>query len=374
MNVDLYRKLFVHRADVFAEQHEDGHYEPCRFPLDDMAIAEHLEGFASYGVYVIEPESTKRSLATSEPYPRTTNTVKYVVFDLDTYDADALDFLKRAVMRLIGGAAFAWDKPNVHERCLLLEDSGGKGYHVWLFLSEPVAAHTVRAWTEAVRTQYVTLAGTADPPWPALEIFPKQDEVPEGGFGNLVKLPFGVHAKTKARAFLVQVPGWADSLEAVVPFDVGLIPDAPERARASSDVGSSEATAFPCITRILEDGAGQGCRDDAMYHFVRYARAQGVPEDLVSEWAARVNELFDPPLTASVVSTKVRSAFRAGTANPGCNAAWLRRFCPGGSSCSYERKANGGSGSSTSPQPVEADYAFMTPEQRRAARKAKGDN
>lgn len=361
MNVDLYRRLFVHRSDVFAEQHEDGHYEPCRFELEDMAIGEHLEGFASYGVYVVKPQGH----AAPEHDGVVAHTVTYVVFDLDTYDADALAYLKRSVARLVGDVDDQ-GLPNAC-RCLILEDSGGKGYHVWLFLSEPTPAYKVRAWAESIRDGYVTLARTASPPWPALEIFPKQDEVPEGGYGNLVKLPFGVHAKTKARAFLVNVQGWADSLEAVVPFDASLIPE-PERRVATAELGDGCAT-FPCIAKIQTEGAGQGCRDDAMYHFTRFMRAQGVPADLGAEWAQRVNELFDPPLTASVVATKVRSAYRSQTERTSCNAEWLRGFCPGGNTCSYERKAN----AAAPAEPVEADYAFMTPAQRAAARaKAEG--
>lgn len=156
MNVDLYRRLFVHRDDVYACQQTSGAYLPVKAPLDDLAIAEHLEGFVSYGVYTIRPSD---------------QTVTSIVFDLDTYDLDALDFLTRAVERLVNAAGGNSD-------CLLLEDSGGKGYHIWLLLSEPVLAAKARAFAEPIRAQYQSGARTAvGEPWPALEIFPKQDVV-----------------------------------------------------------------------------------------------------------------------------------------------------------------------------------------------------
>lgn len=361
MNVELYRRLFVHRSDVFARQHEDGSYMPVDSPITDVELEEHLEGFDSYGVYVIDPGTNQQVLPEKMP-----NTVKYAVFDLDTYDADALDFLKRATERLVGPAGLNWTSGNTHRQCLMLEDSGGKGYHVWLFLSEPVPAAKVRAWTETVRTQYVVLARTATPPWPALEIFPKQDAVTPGGYGNLVKLPFGVHAKTKARSYVVPVPGWATELEDVRPYEVALIPEpAVKPERKAGDGSSSGKAPFACISKILEDGASHADhnRDNALYHFCRYAVSCGLPDDLLASWAERVNEGFDPPLTDREVSTKVRSALSATTPNPGCSADWLRDYCPGGDRCF----APGNVRSGTSEE-VQASDAYLSPEQRRAQR------
>lgn len=381
LNLDLYRKLFVHRSDVFAEQHEDGHYEPVRRPIDEIDVAEHLEGFTSYGVYVIDPEAVLPPI--SDP-PRelvcTPNSVKYVVFDLDTYDSDALSFLTRAVERLVRVRSEGedWDPSEDALRCLLLEDSGGKGYHIWLFLSEPTSARKVRAWTETIATQYRAVAQTAvGDPWPPLEIFPKQDEVQEGAFGNLVKLPFGVHARTKARAYIVPRPGWAGALEAVEPFPAALIPEPPERAvrSPSGTAGNGRAAPFACISRIISEGAGKGIRDNALYQFCRYAVACGAPDEIVAEWAATVNEGFDPPLWPNEVSTKVRSATTATTPNPGCSADWLRDYCPGGEHCyaPWNDRTPSGDGAQRAPKPDQANTvttadAFLTPEQRRAKR------
>lgn len=368
MDLNLYRRLFVHRWDVFAEQDEHGNWSPVRRALTGDDIAEHLEGFVSYGVYVIEPGPYYA--ADDDGVREPANTVSYVVFDLDTYDADALDFLTRAVERLVTHGHGPDPVDHQHfMRCLLLEDSGGKGYHIWLLLSEPVPAARARAWAEAIRPQYMRMARLVpegSEPWPALEIFPKQDAVAEGGFGNLVKLPFGVHGKTHTQSVMKLRQGWATSLEEVVAFPASLIPvsSAPRERTQAPERSEGRRAPFACVSKLLESGAPDGCRDKAMYHFARFAFAQGMPDDLVLEWCERVNEKFDPPMEPAQVRIKVRSAGNADEPNPGCSADWLENFCPGGPHC-YAPWNDRQRSEERSDYPAD-----MTPDERRAWRAA----
>lgn len=134
LTVDLekYRQLFIHRSDVFAVQQPTGAYFPERRPLEDDDVLEHLAGFSSIGTYVIRPED---------------QTVKYVVFDLDTYDEEETSWLCKCVEEFVLSAAAGGDASAL--RALQLESSGGKGHHIWLHLSEPVPAARVRAWLQA---------------------------------------------------------------------------------------------------------------------------------------------------------------------------------------------------------------------------------
>lgn len=336
MNLALYRKLFVHRSDVFAEQQENGDYYPVNRELTDADIAAHLAGHKSYGVYVIDPGLRTAEGGALVVHP---NTVHYVVFDLDTYDTQALDFLRRAVERLIAPLAYAWDRSNAHRQCLLLEDSGGKGYHMWLFLDAPVAARRARAWAAKVAAEYKQMARTVPQAegaehvgWPALEIFPKQDTVQPGKYGNLVKLPFGVHGKTRARSYVVPTPGWATQLEDVRPFPVALIPEPPAEVQRSTR-SESGVSPFPCISKILTEGVGAQVRDVAMYHVACYMRAHGVPVHLAADWCLEINERFTPPMDEAQVRKCARSAYEATNVGHGCGADWLEGFCPGGAKC-----------------------------------------
>lgn len=316
----------MHRKDVFAEQQSSGAYYPVKRELTEVEVQEHLAGVASYGVYVIEP--VKRgpnggpSLENGTPLETEANTVKYVVFDLDTKDPYALDALKEGVNLLVGVKP---DHGSTRQRALLLERSGNKGWHVWLFLDSPLPARQVRAWAKVEKWNHL---------WP-LEIFPKQDTVDAGGFGNLVKLPLGKHTVSGNWSEFVPVPGWATGIEDVVPLPSSLVPQPPvaspsgsrEGRGASRTGGIGATTPFPCVTRIVNEGLDRGVRDLGFFQMALYCYSHGLPEDMALDWCLRVNDLGDP-LPEREVRTKVKSAYTGRYEGARCGNDWLRDFCP----------------------------------------------
>ncbi len=65
----------------------------------------------------------------------------------------------------------------------------GNGAHVWLFFSEPVAAADARRLGSGLLTQ--AMAPRHELSFKSYDrMFPSQDAVPKGGFGNLIALPF----------------------------------------------------------------------------------------------------------------------------------------------------------------------------------------
>lgn len=346
MSIDLarYRELFVHRDDVFAEQQPSGAYFPVRESIADDDIQEHLDGLASYGVYVIRPSD---------------QTVKYVLFDLDTHGEQALEMLKGAVGELV------WPAPG--PRSLLLERSGSKGWHVWLFLSDPLPARQVRAWL-AARFRW----GTDYPP---LEVFPKQDTVSEGGYGNLVKLPLGRHAVSGNLSEFVPVQGWASGIDDVVPLESRLIPAAPAASplpgrgspRGEGRTVGVPSSPFPCIDHILRAGVGEGYRDRAMFHLALYFYGHGLDQDLAEEACIRANENFDPQLTEREVRQKVASAYRGRFASARCGSDWLVEICPGPCREGWSvRQAQGGTLSRAEPgTTIEVDVVRVTDSDRK---------
>lgn len=310
MDLELYKRLFVHRTDVFAEQSSNGSYFPHKVPITDFDLEEHLGGVASYGTYVIRPSD---------------QTVKYVVFDLDTYDQGQLETLTEAVAALLNTK-----EPHLPPdllRSVLLEDSGGKGYHVWLFLDSPLTASVVRRWLER------------DFHFPhSLEVFPKQDSVEDGGYGNLVKLPLGKHGRTGrwSEFSAASPPGWATSIDEVVPLPVTLVPEvAPARSSSGSirTAGpvetASPSTPFPCIDRVLEGDLEPGVRNNALFHLALYLHGHGIEEDLAYEQVNRANERSDRSLDSREIRTLVHSAYAGRRHGARCGTDWLRAFCPG---------------------------------------------
>lgn len=73
----------------------------------------------------------------------------------------------------------------------------GNGAHVWFFFSEPVPAADARRLGSALLTR--TMAQRHELSFTSYDrLFPAQDTVPKGGFGNLIALPFQGQAQ-KAR-------------------------------------------------------------------------------------------------------------------------------------------------------------------------------
>jgi hypothetical protein len=333
INVRVYRELFVHRDDVFAEQQKDGAYFPVKRDLEDWDIEEHLAGFASYGCYVIDPRP--RLLPGPEPRELPGQTVRFAVFDLDTYDESAYEHLVwclNSTVNEVLGAKSSLTGSATH-KCLLMESSGGKGYHAWLFFSEPLPAAQVRRWLGWAFWPLWLEAATDAPEWPAMEVFPKQDFIEEGGFGNLVKLPLGKHAKSGNRSVFNDVTDWATGVSSVVPLDVALVPrsdEAPEGAVLLKEHRPrTTTTPFPCVDAVL-DGATvvPGIRDNAVFHLALFLFGQGIDEELAVAQCLRTNERFPKPLPEREVRTKVKSAY-SGRHRAGCGADWLKGWCPG---------------------------------------------
>jgi superfamily II DNA or RNA helicase len=71
---------------------------------------------------------------------------------------------------------------------LLVERSrSGDGAHVWVLLSEPVSAHIARSVGSLLLTRAMSRRAIAMSSYDRL--FPNQDTMPAGGFGNLIALP-----------------------------------------------------------------------------------------------------------------------------------------------------------------------------------------
>ncbi len=185
--VSLFRSLFRGRDDVYAVRWEGRsgttgyapaglrewdqppsthrgkkqsfHYNQL-FPLSDEVIRDHLLGKQTIGVYPLLQDDTCWFVA--------------VDFDKKTWQTDAHAFL--TMSHEVG-------VPAVLER-----SRSGNGGHVWIFFSSPIQAALARKLASAVLTRtmeqhYAMGLDSYD------RLFPSQDTMPKGGFGNLIALP-----------------------------------------------------------------------------------------------------------------------------------------------------------------------------------------
>lgn len=164
------------------------YYSDASTPLlqvDRDVIQSHLRAESTVGSYVLNQDRCK-----------------FAVIDVDVYEGDPLQ-VGWAVAQEVRGSLVSLGVPS---QSILMEFSGRKGWHVWVLFEELTKASSVRRVLKAaVQGAGFTLAGEATAERSGfgghLELFPKADDA-SGAFGNLIKLPFGVHKVTGARSAL----------------------------------------------------------------------------------------------------------------------------------------------------------------------------
>jgi superfamily II DNA or RNA helicase len=187
--IGLFRSLFRGREDVYAVRWETKNgksgYSPAGVmdwraihsarpeerkmvarktrtlkPLTEESIRNHLTGKQTIGLYPLLPDETCWFLA--------------------------VDFDKRSWMADV--AAFAATCRQFQVPVSVERSRSGHGAHAWLFFDHPVPAATARQLGSALLTR--TMEKRHEVGLDSYDrIFPSQDTVPKGGFGNLIALP-----------------------------------------------------------------------------------------------------------------------------------------------------------------------------------------
>ena len=187
--IALFRSLFLGREDVFPKRWQNARtgksgYAPacgnewiagvCGKPkvkcgecpnqdflgLTDEVVAGHLRGRQTIGVYPMLTDGTCWFLAAD--------------FDKETWKRDAGAFQATCRSKQV---------PSAIER-----SRSGNGGHVWIFFAEPVPVALARRLGAHLLTE--TMERNPDIGFESYDrLFPSQDTVPLGGFGNLIALP-----------------------------------------------------------------------------------------------------------------------------------------------------------------------------------------
>lgn len=188
--IQLFRSLFRGREDVYprywqSQKSDKKGYSPvcknewktdlCRKPkvkcgdcanrdfdpVTDKVIRYHLEGKFAIGIYPLLQDETCCFLA--------------VDFDKKSWMKDAQAFMETCRLLKVPAA--------------LERSRSGKGGHAWIFFTSPVSASIARQLgcyliTETMSRRHQLEMDSYD------RLFPNQDTMPKGGFGNLIALPF----------------------------------------------------------------------------------------------------------------------------------------------------------------------------------------
>lgn len=184
--VKLFADLFRGREDVFARLWESkktgkkGYSPACEYEwqvgvctkpekkctackyslLTAEVLQQHLSGKQTVGVYPLRKDETCCFLALD--------------LDKQNWQDDAAAFLEACQSKNVPAA--------------LERSRSGNGGHVWIFFSEPISSSIARNMgsyliTETMSRRHQLSMASYD------RMFPNQDTMPKGGFGNLIALP-----------------------------------------------------------------------------------------------------------------------------------------------------------------------------------------
>lgn len=194
--LSLFRLLFTGRGDVYAyrwtnRKGASGYSPACRnqwvpgicgrpkikcadcpnsdyLPFDDKAVECHLSGKQVIGVYAILPDDSCRFLA--------------IDFDEETWKED---------VSCLSSVCADMGIPYSVER-----SRSGNGAHFWFFLNETMEASLCRRF--ATRLLEICMQRNPRMTFKSFDrMFPNQDTMPKGGFGNLIALPLQKEAAQK---------------------------------------------------------------------------------------------------------------------------------------------------------------------------------
>ncbi len=201
--IKLFKSLFKGREDIFATKWENSKkgisgYSPacgnewvpgiCQKPkvkcsacknkdflkLNSQAIENHLRGKTVAGIYPLLPDETCWFLA--------------IDFDGDDWQKDIVTIKK---------VCFEFAIPMAVER-----SRSGNGAHAWFFFEQPVPASEARRFGSALLTY--SMNQRHEIAFKSYDrLFPNQDTMPKGGFGNLIALPLQKTAREKSNSVFI---------------------------------------------------------------------------------------------------------------------------------------------------------------------------
>ena len=211
--INLYTSLFVGRQDVFAlrwynaKSNKSGYSPICEnkwkigkcdmkkyscadcpfklpMPLSDRYIFNHLAG----------KDSTCRDVVGLYPLMEG-DVCRFLAFDFDSHTGSSDTWKKDAAAVCKTCAAFSIPVSVEISR-------SGKGAHLWIFFSENISAK--RARNLGMLILQAAMNERHSLPFESFDrMFPNQDSIPKGGYGNLIALPLqGQAVKNKYSVFV----------------------------------------------------------------------------------------------------------------------------------------------------------------------------
>jgi hypothetical protein len=236
-------------------------YGPIENPLSEEIIRLHLRGDVTLGSYHLIQGA---------------NVVRWLGWDVDSKDLKEARSVAEKIIKHLINIPYA------------VEFSGRKGYHILIFLKEPMLAGDALRVTQWVR-EAEGLKSTGDT---HVECFPKQDKLSKTRpKGNLLKIPLGEHPLTHDRSRFVEPNnGWENGPE-IDQAEILSYRASTEEVMAIMDEGPDiEAQ----IVEIISDYWTPGKRHDLSLYLCGYLAHEGwgleQSKDLMRKIVARTGD------------------------------------------------------------------------------------
>lgn len=314
-SVGLFKEYFKGRMDDFSVQKvKDGTYFRMGDYIEkgiikdrdshftDKDIQDHLFGRKTYAIYLIDRQDM----------------CWLTIIDIDTKD---ISFVKKII-----NSALA---VGIERNQVLVEDTGGRGFHIWIIYNEPIEAEKARKLGQIIVAHSEIERD--------VEVFPKQNKVSDDGFGSSMKLPFGIHKKSNQRSYILDnelnpIPIWEDYLISFTKTNkeqVDIILKEFDYLLPKPIISTkSGSVSLPCFKRIMELGVSEGQRDNISFRLAVFFKKQGMTADLtlsaLKDWNKKKAK---PPLKDWIIEGKVRSVFEHEYSGYGCDQEYMKKFC-----------------------------------------------
>ena len=164
---------------------------PDMRPLTEQTLKDHLLGKVTVDTYVQRPNATVHFLVIDVDISR------HILIqherksdEFKTYLQRALDVAQEVckVLRQMGLTGY-------------IEYSGNRGYHVWLFFAEWIQTRYANMLSDIIEKKLKKENDIS------VEFFPNKTRLKAGKFGQVIKLPYGIHGKTGERSYFLDEAG-----------------------------------------------------------------------------------------------------------------------------------------------------------------------
>lgn len=206
-------------------------------PLDCGAVRMHLNGDITINLYAINPQ---------------TQSSKWVAIDAD-YDGSLQDLFQ-----------LQWElKQDGIDAAL---EQSRRGGHLWIFGETPLLASACRIYIYnlALRLGVPVKGGGLKE---GIEVFPRQDRIEEGSYGNAIRAPLGVHRKSNRRYWFYEADlnpetqlSYLQSLKKLTAEELGVL---------TRDMELPQAYRPPAPEPFVPHLPAQGQREFRILDFVR---------------------------------------------------------------------------------------------------------